>query len=92
MKTVYKYVLPITDVASIKMHKDAEIVHVDNQLEQLCIWAVVDNELPIVLRKFRIAGTGHRLDYDHLKVEVKCHLGTVKLYGGALILHVFEIK
>lgn len=90
MRKVYKYPLAIADYQEIDISESAEILHVDNQRDEICLWAAVvtDRTGDMKKIKIRIAGTGHPIeDYAALK-----HIGTVKLSHGDLVFHVFEMK
>jgi len=90
MRKIFKYPLMIADYQEIDLPESAEILHVDNQRDQICLWAsvVADRKEDKIKTKIRIAGTGHPIeDYGTLR-----HLGTVKLSHGDLVFHVFEIK
>jgi len=87
MKTIFKYVLPQVDEVRVSMPVFAEVLSVGVQNNEICVWALVDPKIPSLLRTFRIAGTGHPTqDPDKWKF-----LGTVHLYGGALVFHVFQL-
>jgi hypothetical protein len=58
MKTVWKFVLRVTDDQFIDMPRGAEVVHVAEQDGEVCLWAVVHTENPKEDRRFRIVGTG----------------------------------
>lgn len=90
MKRIYKYALPIMDLASIRMPRGAVILSIHQQFESICLWALVDpmREDDTEERTFRIAGTGHDLT---LKVY-SGFVGSVFLAGGSLVFHVFEVK
>lgn len=83
--TVYKYPLPLGDVVEVEMPAGAQILTVQTQHGQPCIWAMVTPDAPPVVRRFRVAGTGHDLG------EVGAYLGTFQLLEGAFIGHVFEM-
>ncbi len=98
MKTVYKYPLKITDFQEIDMPEGSEILSVKTQMlgsgnrlfgndrQELCLFAAVDEENPLVPRRIRIFGTGNPMEYEH---ELK-YIGTSQMHNGALIWHVFE--
>ncbi len=87
IKRVYKYPLPIRDQVYVRMPINAEIFHIHPQDNDLCIWAAVDpDEKQTVDRCFRIAGTGHEIEY----YERMAYLTTVHLDYGSLVFHVFE--
>ena len=95
MRTVWKYALPVQDeIIEVEMPKGAEILHVDTQREQVCLWALVESEQEKEIRRFRIHGTGHPLannagtgynTYD-------TYVGTSIHLDGMLVWHVFEVK
>jgi len=74
------------DAFVLKMPKEAQILTVQVQYGKPCIWAVVDPTAPVEERKFRIAGTGHNLQYDLMR-----YIGTFQLSEGKFIGHVFEV-
>ncbi len=86
MKTVYKYGLPMNDVAEFMMPIGAEILHIAEQDGNPCMWALVDPIATNELFRVRVAGTGHQIHEDDLE-----HLGTFFLQGGSLVFHVFKI-
>jgi hypothetical protein len=74
---------------TLQLPAGAEVLSVgpprDGEDKPLDLWALVDPEAPLEARTFRIYGTGHDVpDFYGLFV------GTVQLYGGSLIFHVFE--
>lgn len=89
MKRVYKYPLDIQDEVVVMMPKDARVLSVQVQNGRPCLWAAVDqNELTSEERWFRIAGTGHPIQDD----VVDGFIGTIQMYDGRLVFHVFEMK
>lgn len=90
MKKVYKYPIDITDLQSIKMPKDSEILsaQVQGKSEGLCIWALVDPnpEIKIEQRIIKIAGTGHDIRETDLKF-----IDTFQIFNGKGVFHVFEV-
>ena len=89
VRKVFKYPVDINDVVRIQMPKGSEILSVGNQRDTLCIWALCDEKCSLEERTFRIAGTGHPINYD-MGIDYK-FLGTVHLFGSSLIFHVFEV-
>lgn len=86
MKKIYKYILAATDVQTISLPENAEILTVQTQNETPCIWVELDPELPsTVTREFRIFSTGHpMIDYNGK------YIGTFQLRGGSLVFHLYE--
>lgn len=87
-RAVWKFPVPLMDRCAVEMPAAAEILHFDVQHEELFLWALIDLATgETEPREFRLVGTGHRLEGDLGK-----HLGTAKLRGGELIVHLFEAK
>lgn len=89
--TIWKYILKPT--CTIEMPEGSLILSVqaqlqaDGVLEEVCMWVLVDPDLPKVPREFVVYGTGHPVRDD----RVEKFLGTVQLSGGKLVFHVFEV-
>jgi hypothetical protein len=62
MRTIWKFPFEIADDIPLELPVGAEVVHVDTQGGQPCIWALVDPEAPKEKQHFRIHGTGHPID------------------------------
>lgn len=90
MKSVYKYPIPwppTRDEFTLALPVGAEILCFQMQGETPCIWALVDTgNVSQETRKFRLAGTGHPIEYTPKK-----YIGTIQLRGGLLIFHLFEL-
>lgn len=87
MTKVFKFPLEISDEQKVLMPVGAKVLTVQVQNGVPCLWAEC-NHAACVSRTFLIRGTGHPIDDD---IE-KEYIGTIQLYGGSLVLHVFEIK
>lgn len=61
------------------------------------LWVIVDEQAPRDQpRRFRLAGTGHKLDvvdpsYNPSPDNCGRYVGTFQLDGGALVFHLFEV-
>lgn len=89
MNTIYKYPFEVTGVQGISMPFGAEILTVQTQRDQICLWALVDAEAPMVEeREFVVFGTGHPIS-DDLKDRLK-YIGTTMTGNGSFVWHVFE--
>lgn len=82
---VWKYPLRVTDHIDVPMPKDALPLFVAVQHGSPMLWCRVQPDAPMVVRRFRIAGTGHTLDDT-----VEHYVGSFMLAGGGLVFHVFE--
>lgn len=86
-KTVWKFALPLEDVAGVDMPQGAHVLHVAAQHEVPTLWALVDPNAPLERRYFRFAGTGHPIKPEHAGRFV----GTFFMAGGSLVWHLFEL-
>ncbi len=84
LTTVWKFPLPLKDLAEGEMPMYAEILYVGVQGDSAFLWAWVNPDAPRKTRRFRVSGTGHTLG------AVGAHVGSFMLLGGALVFHVFE--
>ena len=87
MKKVFKYKLEILDYQEIELPIDSQILSVQMQHKQLCLWALVNPSNPKQIKTIRVAGTGHPIIDTNLKF-----IGTVQQLKGHLIWHVFEVE
>lgn len=86
-KQIWKFIVT-PDGAPIKMPKGAEILTVQSQGEQACVWALVDPNNEMEERYFEVYGTGHNIHYD-MGINRK-YINTFQLKGGSLVFHLFE--
>jgi hypothetical protein len=87
MRTVYKYTLQARDDNAVSMPVGATILSAQVQDGDIQIWALVDPDAKKETRYFGVAGTGHPID-DNFAGKF---IGTVQMYQGALVFHVFEV-
>ena len=85
MVSIWKFALQTIDKQKIKMPVGAELLTVQVQNGEPCLWARVDTEEPIEPRQIAIHGTGHELPDSTRK-----YIGTYQMAGDTLIFHVFE--
>ena len=87
LRTVYKYMIEITDRSVVKMPRRASVLSVHTQRDQICIWALVDpGEPETEERVIRVHGTGRSI----MNAEMLMFIGSVLMHGEALVFHVFE--
>jgi len=84
MKTIWKYALLVADRQELQMPTGANFLAVQVQREEICLWALVDTDNPLVGRRIHTYGTGQGLG------ELGTYIGTYQLRGGGLVFHVFE--
>ena len=88
MKTIYKYKLTLKHNQGVPIPKNAKILHVDIQSDNLYFWAEVDTEEVITYRYFSIFGTGWDIPSEE-NIEY-VYIGTVKEQDD-LIWHLYEM-
>ena len=88
MKTIWKFPLKDGDVQRIEMPKGAQILTVQRQYEQPCVWAIVDVDDGSLteMRVFEVHGTGNPLP-DEKGVE-RAYVGTFQ--QPPFVWHLFE--
>ena len=89
MKTIWKYGIPLEDLFTLNLPKDAKFLSIQEQNEQMESWFLVDMQADLETRRFCVRGTGHFLDDQQGEVT---YLGTVQQLSGALVWHLFEIE
>ena len=73
MITIHKYEINIADELSVTLPKDAEILHLGlDPNGDVCIWAKVNTDNPMVELPLLVFGTGHNIPDN-----AKRHLGSV---------------
>lgn len=86
---VGKFPVNVADVISVMLPARANPLHFDFQNGVLCLWAVIDtHEKTMETRRFRMAGTGHELEFDVINPRF---MNTTLLQGGSLVFHFFEL-
>ena len=92
-QTILKFHLNLStidddSVLSISMPQGAQILHLDGQCGTPCLWALCPAYDTVVDRQFRCIGTGQTWEAS----DTEQYIGTVLLYDGAVVVHVFEIQ
>lgn len=84
-KTNWKFTLQ--PECKVEMPEGAQLLTVREQGDDICLWALVDSDAPMVARRFVGFGTGHQIPED----QALSFIGTAMLQGGNLVFHIFEI-
>ena len=87
-RAVWKFPAPVDDQVKIDLPLGAEILSVQVQRGEPCIWALCDTEAKKELRSFVWVGTGHA--YPSRFYQGLAFVGTIQLEGGSLVFHLFE--
>ena len=90
-RNIFKY--KVTPLDHTLMPKDAQIIHVDSQGEEIFVWAIVNTSAEMEKRSILVYPTGNGFpDQFELGKNVE-FIGTVKMESrmmGLLMFHVFE--
>jgi hypothetical protein len=85
MLVIHKFVLRITDFQEVPMPEGAKILSVQNQRDDISVWALCDSSVEYVARKFLIVATGNPIPVDLKGWE---YLSTVQHFQ--FVWHVFH--
>lgn len=85
---IYKYPIALESQQRVKMPAEAQILTLQMQNGQPCIWALVDENASLVPRTICTYGTGRQMPTE--KAEIGHYIGTYQLEAGALVFHVFD--
>ena len=85
--TIWKYSIAFDTPFFIDMPIGAKVLSVQTQYNDPVMWALVDPDVDMKRRHFRIFGTGHTVHSDHEMT----YIGTFQLLGGSFVGHLFEI-
>jgi len=85
--TIWKYPLAIETHQCILMPNGAQMLTVQIQGDQPCIWVLVEPDNPYRLRDVYMYGTGHTIPVS--KIAEHAYVGTFQLDSGRLVFHVF---
>lgn len=84
MSTIFKYVVPLNPDHGITMPKDAELLHVAGQDNNICVWARVQPGNRPEKRSIYLAVTGGPVPAKDR------YVGSGLLHDGRFVGHVFE--
>lgn len=83
METICKFTLEITDEQTINLPVGFQVLTVQMQNGQLCLWALVDPSQPTITHTAFVVGTGNPCDH----VAGYAYVGTVQ--ERSFVRHVF---
>lgn len=89
MQAIWKIVLRIADAQVVNLPRGSEILCVQMQRGEPCIWfKVPDVQDPVgEPHEIRIYGTGNQR-----KIIDGDYIGTIQMYDGGLIFHVYSSR
>ena len=83
MLSVWKFKLEVTDLQQVEMPQGAQLMTVQEQGGELCLWAAVDTEAPKESRTIEIIGTGNPFHEASRRY-------VASVQQGVFVWHVFE--
>lgn len=91
MKSIYKYKIDIDREQFTIRGPIVKLLTVQAQCSQICVWAEIDTDKPE--REFNILPMGTGWELDKMKhFDKMTYLGTVQLYGGELVWHMYYVE
>ena len=88
--TIWKYTLDWLGEQHIHLPTGAEILTAQTQGVDLCLWALVNPEEPLLIRHFHLIGTGQPVaeanELRYISTVQVVHAG-----GTAFVFHLFEV-
>lgn len=81
--TIWKFQIPICGMQHIEMPAAAKILTAQAQGSQLCLWAEVDPDAVLKVRRIEIFGTGHPMGNGQRR-----YIATVQMSN--LVWHIYE--
>lgn len=88
-KVVWKFAIPIRDYFELGLPVHSTILHVGTQNGVPYLWALCNPAATDKVKyRFRLAGTGHPIEYGP-REEWPTYLGTFMLHEGGLVFHLF---
>ncbi|HEX8657228.1 MAG TPA: hypothetical protein VF690_06830 [Hymenobacter sp.] len=86
MLTIYKYILQLTPTQQVTLPEGAQILSVQEQQGEVCLWALVNTEKPPHGVAIQMVGTGGQVNQSLLESQF---LGTVQYAATGLVFHFF---
>lgn len=83
--TIWKYPLQIEDIQEVEMPADAQVLCVEVQNGQPCLWAKIEITKLDAVYKIATVRTGYSADH----AEGMRYIGTYLLHGDKFVGHVF---
>jgi hypothetical protein len=83
-KTIWKWAIGLGET-TVKIPVGAELLTIQEQYGEPCLWALVDPSAEKEERFFRTYGSGHPV-----KDVPGKYVGTFQLKNGSFVFHVFE--
>jgi len=86
MYSIWKYHIPLEDYFNIELPKNSMILEVNTQDNKPTMWVLVETNVDLEKRYFRMFGTGQKFE----TISGLSHIGTIQMFKGDFVWHVFE--
>lgn len=86
MATIWKYELTAEGSQDLAVPGNGKVLCVQVQQGKPCVWLLVEPEQEVQLHRIRMFGTGQ----PYIEVDGLDYIGTIQLYDGSLVFHVFD--
>lgn len=86
MNTIHKYILKAEYTQEVETRAGAQILRVQMQNEEICMWCLVDTSADVMSMTIQIVGTGHPAPSNHSFQ----YIDTVQMNGAQLVWHIFK--
>lgn len=87
MMKIWKWPIKMTERQTLMMPAGAEILDVQVQANEVCLWALCDPNRTEVPREIAVYGTGNTVPDEPGK-----YLATVQTHAGNYVWHVFDLS
>jgi len=87
---IWKYHIPIEDEFKLEVPEGTEILCVQTQYGQPCIWCAVPETEEKEIMTLRVHGTGHPINDEEFLYSYD-YIGTFQVYNGDFVGHLFRI-
>jgi hypothetical protein len=85
---VFKYEIPVKDeIIEIQLPEHYKFCDIQAQGDGIFMWCMVDIHAPLITKRFRVFGTGHKI----FNAENHLFIKTVQLNHMPLVFHIFEV-
>ena len=86
MQTIHKQMITFHHEQQIMLPIGAQVLTIEMQFDQPCIWYLCDPSKPVVAHTIRVVGTGIALPDD---MNLFIYKGTMQIRDGEVVYHAF---
>lgn len=92
-KSMFKFVLLATALQGVTMPKGSEILHAEEQGEEICLWALCPQTTETEKRRIAVLPTGTTDVPEEVgaNIDAAHFIGTVLIRTKGLVFHLFDV-